>query len=514
MTSSLSLVAVGAVCLLTIVFGALGLRLSRATSDFYVAGRSVSPRMNASAIGGEYLSAASFLGVAGLIYDFGVDQLWLPVGYTTGYLVLLVMVAAPMRRSGAYTVPDFAEARLQSGRVRLVASTLVVAIGWIYLVPQLQGASLVLQIVADVPGWVGGTVVAIVVILAVGAGGMRSITFVQAVQYWIKLTALAVPAFVLIVLWVRAGHPAPDVPSTSWEVALTPRAEGDHPTYRVYSTLIALSLGTMGLPHVLVRYYTNPDGNAARRTTVNVLLLLGLFYLLPPIYGVLGRVHLPTMPEGVRSDSIVLRLPGVVVGGLGGDLLTAVLAAGAFAALLSTASGVAMSVAGVLDQSLMRPWVARLSGGDAGMPVGFRLAALAAVAVPYVVSRLVEPIGLATMVGLAFAVAASTFAPLLILGVWWRALSTIGAIAGLLTGALAATAAIFASIALRPVDGWPGWTGALLSQPAAWSVPLATLVTVVVSLSTPASVPPGTTRLLVRLHTPEGVDVSRSRPDD
>ena len=340
MTSSLSLVAVGAVCLLTIVFGALGLRLSRATSDFYVAGRSVSPRMNASAIGGEYLSAASFLGVAGLIYDFGVDQLWLPVGYTTGYLVLLVMVAAPMRRSGAYTVPDFAEARLQSGRVRLVASTLVVAIGWIYLVPQLQGASLVLQIVADVPGWVGGTVVAIVVILAVGAGGMRSITFVQAVQYWIKLTALTAPAFVLIVLWVRAGHPAPDVPSTSWEVALTPRAEGDHPTYRVYSTLIALSLGTMGLPHVLVRYYTNPDGNAARRTTVNVLLLLGLFYLLPPIYGVLGRVHLPTMPEGVRSDSIVLRLPGVVVGGLGGDLLTAVLAAGAFAALLSTASGV------------------------------------------------------------------------------------------------------------------------------------------------------------------------------
>jgi len=158
--------------------------------------------------------------------------------------------------------------------------------------------------------------------------------------------------------------------------------------------------------------------------------------------------------------------------------------------------------------------VARLSGGDAGMPVGFRLAALAAVAVPYVVSRLVEPIGLATMVGLAFAVAASTFAPLLILGVWWRALSTIGAIAGLLTGAVAATAAIFASIALRPVDGWPGWTGALLSQPAAWSVPLATLVTVVVSLSTPASVPPGTTRLLVRLHTPEGVDVSRSRPDD
>jgi cation/acetate symporter len=130
-TSSFSLVSVGLVCLLTVVVGGLGLRLSRATSDFYVAGRTVSPRLNASAIGGEYLSAASFLGVAGLIYDFGVDQLWVPVGYTLGYLILLVMVAAPMRRSGAYTLPDFAEARLQSRRIRLLASVLVVAIGWL-----------------------------------------------------------------------------------------------------------------------------------------------------------------------------------------------------------------------------------------------------------------------------------------------------------------------------------------------------------------------------------------------
>lgn len=511
MTPPLSLTTVGLVCLLTVVLGGLGLRLSRATSDFYVAGRTVSPRMNASAIGGEYLSAASFLGVAGLIYDFGVDQLWLPVGYTMGYLVLLVMVAAPMRRSGAYTLPDFAEARLQSSRVRWLASVLVVAIGWLYLVPQFQGASLVLQNVAGVPAWVGGTVVAVVVALAVGAGGMRSITFVQAVQYWIKLSALAIPACVLLVLWWRSGHPAPVTPNPSWHLALTPRAPGDHPTYRVYSTMIALCLGTMGLPHVLVRYYTNPDGVGARRTTVHVLGLLGLFYVIPPVYGVLGRVHLPALPDGVRTDSIVLRLPGLVVGGLGGDLLTAMLAGGAFAALLSTASGVAMSVTGVLDQSLVRPWLARLTAGDAGMPMGFRIAAAGAVVVPYVVSRIAEPIGLATMVGLAFGVAASTFAPLLILGVWWRALSRKGAAAGLVVGACAATLSVGTSIVLGP---FPGWTGALLSNPAAWTVPLAVAVTVIVSLATPGSVPTGTTRLLVRLHTPEGVDVRRSRPAD
>jgi cation/acetate symporter len=510
-SAPLSLVAVGVVCLLTLILGGLGLRLSRATSDFYVAGRSVSPRMNASAIGGEYLSAASFLGVAGLIYDFGVDQLWLPVGYTLGYLVLLVMVAAPMRRSGAFTLPDFAEARLQSSRVRWIASVLVVAIGWLYLIPQFQGASLVLQHVAGVPGWVGGTVVAIVVALAVGAGGMRSITFVQAIQYWIKLSALAIPACILLALWWRSGHPAPVSPDPSWHLALTPREHGDHPTYRVYSTMVALCLGTMGLPHVLVRYYTNPDGVGARRTTVNVLALLGLFYVIPPIYGVLGRVELPTLPAGFRTDTIVLRLPGLVVGGLGGDLLTAILAGGAFAALLSTASGVAMSVTGVLDQSLVRPWLARATGGDAGMPFGFRIAAAAAVVVPYAVSRLADPIGLATMVGLAFAVAASTFAPLLILGVWWRSLSRRGAATGLVVGACAATLSVGASIVWGPFEGW---LGAILSTPAAWTVPLAVLVTVLVSLATPRSVPAGTTRLLVRLHTPEGVDVRRSRPAD
>src|SRR5436309_3480235 len=133
-------VAVAVVVLGTIAIGGYGLRISRTTSDFFVASRSVSPWLNASAIGGEYVSAASFLGVAGLIFAFGADMLWIAVGYTTGYLVLLTLVAAPLRRSGAYTVPDFAEARLGSPPVRRIASILTVAIGWLYLLPQLHGA--------------------------------------------------------------------------------------------------------------------------------------------------------------------------------------------------------------------------------------------------------------------------------------------------------------------------------------------------------------------------------------
>jgi cation/acetate symporter len=504
MTAPLSVAAVAAVCVMTLLVGGWTLRFSRATSDFYVASRTVSPRLNASAISGEYLSGASFLGVAGLVYVQGVDMLWLPVGYTLGYLILLVMVAAPMRRSGAYTVPDFAQARLGSSGVRLIASLLVVGIGWLYLVPQFQGASLALNYVAGGPPWLGGFLVMVVVALAVGAGGMRSITFVQAVQYWIKLTALAIPAFVLLALWVRAGTPHPHADGTAWHLPMTALSSGDHPLYRTYSTMLALCLGTMGLPHVLVRYYTNPDGVGARRTTVTVIALLGIFYLLPPIYGVLGRVHLPGPGDGIRADTLVLRLPGVVIDGFGADLLAAVLAGGAFAAFLSTASGVAMSVTGVLDQSVARPWVARLSGGDAPAVRSFRIAAVVAVVIPYAASRLTEPLGVATTVGLAFAVAASTFAPLLILGVWWRGLSVPGAIAGLVTGALTTTTALVATVARGPFDGW---AGALLTNPAAWTVPLATFVAIVVSLATPKAVPSRTTRFMMQLHTPERVRV-------
>src|SRR5690242_17895297 len=143
-----ALPAIIGVTLVTVGIGAYGLRLARTTSDFLVASRMVSPTWNAAAIGGEYLSAASFLGVAGLILKHGVDVLWYPVGFAAGYLALLLFVAAPLRRSGAFTLPDFCELRLGSRRLRLLASVFVILIGWLYLLPQLQGAGLTLQTVA------------------------------------------------------------------------------------------------------------------------------------------------------------------------------------------------------------------------------------------------------------------------------------------------------------------------------------------------------------------------------
>ena len=478
----------------TLGIGAFGYRISRNTSDFLVASRTVSPRLNASAISGEYLSAASFLGVAGLIMTYGVDMLWYPVGFTAGYLAMLLYVAAPLRRSGAYTLPDFAEARLRSRGLRALATGFVVLIGWLYLVPQLQGAGLTLSTVTGTPAWVGAVVVGAVVTINVAVGGMRSITFVQAFQYWVKLTAIAFPAMVLLLVWAgRDGAPAPPAPA-DWAVPLA-GLPGEHALFATYSLILATFLGTMGLPHVLVRFYTNPDGRAARTTTLVVLGMLGVFYLFPTVYGALGRVYAPELLDDGNADAVVLVLPGAAIGGLGGDLLAGLVAAGAFAAFLSTSSGLLVSVSGVLSTDVLGRW----SGGH-GSVRDFRRSAMVAGVVPLLLALQAGSLSLSTVVGLAFAVAASTFCPLLVLGIWWRGLTPLGAGAGLLVGGGLSGAAVLLTVLGPALDGWPG---ALLAQPAAWTVPAAFAVMVLVSLATPGRVPADVGRTMVQLHAPE-----------
>ncbi|CAM3165378.1 cation acetate symporter [Nocardioides dubius] len=495
MTPAPGAIAVVLVTVATLAIGIWGLRFSRTTSDFFVASRSVRPGLNASAIGGEYLSAASFLGVAGLVLIFGADMMWYPVGWTAGYLVLLVLIAAPLRRSGAYTLPDFAEARLASPLARSTCSILVVAIGWLYLLPQFQGAGLTLEAAIGAPRWSGAAVVALVVVANVLTGGMRSVTFVQAFQYWLKLSALLIPAAVLLTVWLRDGaeRPASGADAASWSL---PVADGGAPgLYVTYSLILATFLGTMGLPHVVVRFYTNPDGRAARRTTVVVLALLGLFYVLPPIYAALGRVY----ARGTDSDVMVLELPRLMVGGLAGDVLTAIVTAGAFAAFLSTSSGLTIAVAGVLSQDA-------IGRGRTNGVTAFRLSAVVAVLVPCALALAAPDLGIARAVGLAFGVAASTFCPLLVLGIWWRALTDIGAVAGLLAGFVGSSVGVWYAMFPPAIGGWPH---ALLSQPAAWSVPLAFLTMIVVSRATPGRRPANVNQLMVRLHTPEAVALDR-----
>src|SRR6187431_321964 len=191
---------------ITIIMGFRSAKSSKSASDFFVAGRSVSVGWNASAISGEYLSAASFMGVAGMVMLSGYDALWYPVCYACGYLFLLLFIAGPLRRFGAYTIPDFAEGRYDSPVFRKIAVCFVLFIGFFYTMPQMKGAGTTLAyIFPGLPYWVGVAVVGAIITLNVALGGMKGITLVQAVQYWIKVFAISVPIFVVMAVFGGYG---------------------------------------------------------------------------------------------------------------------------------------------------------------------------------------------------------------------------------------------------------------------------------------------------------------------
>lgn len=560
--------AIAAVTLLTAAVGARGVRIARTPDDFLVAAREVPPGLNAAAISGEYLSAASFLGIAGLIASLGLGALWYSVGYTAGYLVLLLLVAAPLRRFGAYTIPDFAEGRLASQGLRRAATALVLVIGWFYLLPQMKGAGITLQLVLGTPYWTGVVALGVVVSANIAMGGMKGVTFVQCFQYWLKLCAIGIPALLLLaaaghgstrnlspdsqpvfahrttvdvqtgtqftlargasvrvtgrldgaplsdqpvrlaagrhsagagtVLVFSAGSPAPTslamahVSAAAWDSPfLTAGTEGSHPLFATYGVIIATLFGAIGLPHILVRFYTNPDGEAARRTTLIVVLLLSTFYLFPAALGVLTRLRAPELYLSRDPDSVALALPSLLMPGRLGALLGALVAAGAFAAFLSTSSGLLVSVAGALSHDVLR--------GGVGT---FRLCAVIAGTVATVVALPVNRFSLGLLVGWAFAIAASSFCPLIVLGIWWRRLTWIGAMAGVLVGGGACCCAIIATMFGAATHGWGA---ALLGQPAVWTVPLAFSVMIATSLLTQRAIPPHVENMMLRMHLPEGL---------
>jgi cation/acetate symporter len=614
---------------LTVAVGAYARRYARTTSDFLVAARAVPPRLNAAAISGEYLSAASFLGVAGLVMQFGYDVLWYPVGYAAGYLVLLVFIAGPLRRFGAYTIPDFAEGRFRSPRFRRLAVGLVILIGLFYTLPQMKAAGITVSTAAGVPYAAGVAIVTVVVVSIVVAGGMRGITLVQAMQFAVKLFAISVPVFALLIhygsparlvgaagaepvprlsaatsfrvgagdLWslsrpltlaveghatatllppgerggtarttyvgvplapasqpvepprpvilagrstvpagrvrweqdarvtLAAGAPVPfgsDTPPSSgsaWLHPFGPLAGGSgHPLLFTYSLIIGIVFGTMGLPHILVRFYTNPDARAARRTAWFVLVLVSLFYLWPPLYGVIGRLHAAQLYTTNLTDAVVLILPRQLGPPWLGETLAAVVAAGAFAAFSSTLSGLLVSLAGALGHDIYGRWL-RPEASARARSRAFQLGALAAGTVAAVLGLSVEHFDISILVGWAFAIAASSFFHLLVLGIWWRRLTLLGAATGATVGGLAATAGIvttmlaFANAPLARLLDAHSALAVVLAQPAILTIPLAFAVMVGLSLLD-GRVPPEVGSTMLQLHAPDRLGLRRDYVPD
>ncbi len=543
---------------------------SKSAGDFFVAGRSVSVGWNASAISGEYLSAASFMGVAGMVMLNGYDALWYPVCYACGYLFLLLFIAGPLRRFGAYTIPDFAEGRYDSPVFRKIAVCFVLFIGFFYTMPQMKGAGTTLAYIF--PGLhysVGVIVVGAVITLNVSLGGMKGITLVQAFQYWLKVFAITVPIFVLASLvghyqqHLQANKTAQETvaaaPAGIQRKALTPKAPKDeqwiapfgslttkavdtaikaaktpeekaaleankkpYSLLYTYSLIIALVCGTAGLPHILVRFYTNPDGVAAKRTTMWVMILIGVFYVFPPVYGVIGRSLMPELYEAIGSkgtDKVVLELPTLLAGRdhpVLGSVLSGITCAGAFAAFMSTFSGLLVSMSSALAHDIYGRMLKPDSSPEQRLKA-FKWAAVIIGVVSVGLGTQVEKLNINYLVGQAFAIAAASYFPLLFMSVWWRGMTMKGAATGMLVGGLLALGSIFLTTlsdvyAVQSLaDLWVTHPLAriLCEQPAIWAVPLSIILMIVVSKATASTIPADVRMKMLVLHAPEALGLKQ-----
>ncbi|MEV7246049.1 cation acetate symporter [Streptomyces sp. NPDC093248] len=436
--------------------------------EFYAGGRLFSPMENGFAVSGDYVSAASFLGVTGLIALYGYDGLLYVVGFFVAWLVVLFLVAELVRNCGRFTLADVVAARMSERPVRIAAGTASVTVSVMYLVAQMVGAG---SLVALLLGRTSGTAQAWTVI-AVGAlmvtyvslGGMRATTWIQIVKAvlllsgTVALTVLVLVRFhgdldrLLVTAAERSGHgDAFLAPGLKYGGSWTARLD-------FISLGLALVLGTAGLPHILSRFYTVPTARAARRSAVWSIGLIGGFYLMAIVLGfgaaaVVGPEALRRSNEAGNTAMPLLALDlGGGVGSTGGTVLFAVVAAVAFATILAVVAGITLassaSVAHDLYASLRRPHTK--ARGEVAVA---RAAAVGIGVVAIALGLLARDLNVAFLVGLAFAVAASANLPVLVYSLFWRAFTTRGAVWAVYGGLVPA----LVLVVLSPVvSGSPG----------------------------------------------------------
>ncbi|MGW4910242.1 solute symporter family protein [Streptomyces sp. NPDC004270] len=436
--------------------------------EFYVGGRLFSPMENGFAIAGDYMSAASFLGVTGLIALFGYDGLLYVVGFLVAWLVVLFLVAELVRNCGRFTLADVIAARMRERPVRIAAGTSSITVSVLYLVAQMVGAGSLVALLLGrtsqaAQAWTVIGVGALMVIY-VSLGGMRATTWIQIVKAVLLLSGTVVLTVLVLLRFHgdidrlllsaadRSGHGqaflAPGLKyGGSWSARLD-----------FISLGLALVLGTAGLPHILSRFYTVPTARAARRSAVWSIGLIGGFYLMTIVLG-FGAAAL-VGPDAVRASNasgntavplLALDLGGGA-GSTGGTVLFAVVAAVAFATILAVVAGITLassaSVAHDLYASLRRPHAKRRSEVTVA-----RTAAVGIGVVAIALGLLARDMNVAFLVGLAFAVAASANLPALLYSLFWRGFTTRGAVWAVYGGLVPA----LALVVLSPVvSGSPG----------------------------------------------------------
>ena len=459
-------------------------RRTKTTEHFYAAGRSITGLQNGLALAGDYMSAASFLGIAGLVALSGFDGLIYSIGFLVGWPIVMFLIAEPLRNLGRYTFTDVVAVRLRQTPVRVAAAIGSLAVVSFYLIAQMVGAGNLVRLLFGIDSASAVVIVGVVMLMYVLFGGMIATTWVQIV----KAVLLLVGAFLLAMLvLVRFNFN----PLTLFATAAAKYGPGVLAPGRLVSDPwdavslgLSLMLGTAGLPHILMRFYTVPDARTARESVTYATAFIGFFYLLTFVLGVGAMVLVGQ--DAIRAiDAGGNMAAPLLAEAVGGQPFLGFIAAVAFATILAVVAGLTLSGAAALSHDL---WVHVVRHGKADESEQFRVAKASTLllgVLAIVLGIVFQGQNVAFMVGLAFAIAASANFPALVLSMFWRSFTTRGAQASMLVGTASALLLIYLSPTIQ--IGILGGKSAMfpLANPGLVSIPLAFLVGIGVSLASP-----------------------------
>jgi len=474
------------IVLVTLAISVYFSRRVRTAGHYYTAGGGVKWFVNGVAFAGDYLSAASFLGIAGIIAFSGFDGFIYGIGFLAGWIVALFLIAEPLRVMGKYTFADALVSKFNSKWVRLAAaiSTLIVSI--FYLIPQMVGAGTIIQPLIGLDYEWGVFIVGGIVILIVATAGMVSTTWVQFIKALLLL--IAVIALTIGVLAVSgfgpleflqhfldsgASNPATGAAAHTGDAFLSPGLKFKDP-WDFASLCLALLLGTAALPHILIRYYTVPKPSDARKSTVVAIVLMGLFYILMLYLG-LGANYFAGQGEFIVTDSN-LAAP-TLANFIGGEVFFALISSIAFATILGTVSGLIMASAGAIAHDIYTEILGKKKSDKTALRVS-KITAVCVGLLAIALGILMEGENVAFLVGLAFAIAASANIPALVGVLFWKKATDRGIIAGIVVGLTSALLLIMISPTYMDDPLFP------LTNPGIVSVPLGFIAMIGVSLVT------------------------------
>jgi len=462
---------------------------TRTASDFYAAGGGIKGWQNGLALAGDYMSAASFLGIAGLVYANGFDGLIYSIGFLVGWPIMMFLLAEKLRNLGKYTFADVASYRLQQIPVRSVAAIASLVVVAMYLIAQMVGAGKLIETLFGLPYSYAVVIVGVLMVLYVTFGGMLATTWVQIIKAILLLSGATFMSLAVLysfgfdfnALFAKAIEISP-----KHDAIMAPGGLVKDPISAI-SLGLALMFGVAGLPHILMRFFTVSDAKEARKSVFFATGFIGYFYILTFIIGFGAIVMVSTNPEYLDAAKKLIggnNMAAIHLShAIGGDLFLGFISAVAFATILAVVSGLTLAGASALSHDL---YASAFRHGRVDEQTEMRISKYATVALGVVAIFLgiaFENQNIAFMVGLAFAVAASANFPVLFLAIYWRGLTTRGAVMGGLVGLLTAVGLVVLSKTVW-VDVF-GFKAAIVAykDPAIFSMPAAFLAAWVFSIT-------------------------------